>query len=257
MKEEIYIFFIGTAGSGKSTLTSNFYDWIKLRGLDAIIVNLDPGAENLPYEPNVDIRDWISLEEVMETYQLGPNGAQIACADMIALNIQDIKSSIESFKSDYIIIDTPGQLELFVFREAGKYTVNFLNPDKSIICYLLDPSLAKTPSGFVAQILLSITANFRLNQPQINILSKSDLLSKEDMGIIKRWANNPDDLYGAIINEEASIHRDLHEGILQIVKNFGGSSNIVPTSKKELFGMDDIYTNIQILFKGGEDLLKD
>jgi len=257
MKEEIFIFFIGTAGSGKSTLSSNFHKWIKLRGIDAIIVNLDPGVENLPYESNVDIRDWISLEEVMETYQLGPNGAQIACADMIALNIKDIKTSIESFKSDYVIIDTPGQLELFVFREAGKYTVNFLNPEKSMICYLLDPSLAKTPSGFVSQILLSITANFRLNKPQVNILSKSDLLSEEDMQIIKRWANDPEDLYGAIINEQASIYRELNEGILRIIKEFGGGSNIIPTSKKEYFGMEDIYTNIQSYFKGGEDLMKD
>ena len=65
MKEEIFIFFIGTAGSGKSTLTSNFHDWIKLRGIDSIIVNLDPGAENLPYKPDVDIRDWIKLSEIM------------------------------------------------------------------------------------------------------------------------------------------------------------------------------------------------
>ena len=161
MKEEIFVYFIGTAGSGKSTLTSNFQKWFKTRGLDAIILNLDPGAENLPYEPDVDIRDWISLREVMETYQLGPNGAQIACADMIALNTEDVKKSIESFKSDYIIVDTPGQLELFVFREAGKYTVKFLKPEKSVICYLLDPSLAKTASGFVSQLLLSITTNFR------------------------------------------------------------------------------------------------
>ncbi len=257
MKEEIFVYYIGTAGSGKSTLTSNFHDWFKLRGLDAIIVNLDPGAENLPYEPSVDIRDWISLKEVMETYELGPNGAQIACADMIALNIEEVKKSIESFKSDYVIIDTPGQLELFVFREAGKYTVKFLNPEKTIICYLLDPSLAKTASGFVSQLLLSITANFRLNQPQINILSKSDLLSDEDIEMIKRWTDDPDELYGAIITEGASVLRELNEGILQLIKDFGGNTNIIPTSKKEYFGMEDIYTNIQIQFKGGEDLLKD
>ena len=190
MKEEIFVYFIGTAGSGKSTLTSNFQQWFKMRGLDAIIVNLDPGAENLPYEPDIDIRDWISLREVMETYQLGPNGAQIACADMIALNTEDVKKSIESFKPDYIIVDTPGQLELFVFREAGKYTVEFLNPEKSVICYLLDPALAKTASGFVSQLLLSITTNFRLSQPQINILSKSDLLSDKELSIIKKWSNN-------------------------------------------------------------------
>ena len=257
MKEEIFVYFIGTAGSGKSTLTNNFREWFKLRGLDAIIVNLDPGAENLPYEPDIDIRDWISLEEVMKTYQLGPNGAQIACADMIALNTDDVKKSIESFKSDYIIVDTPGQLELFVFREAGKYTVEFLNPEKSVICYLLDPSLAKTASGFVSQLLLSITTNFRLNQPQINILSKADLLSDKDLDIIKKWSDDPDELYGAMINEEASVYREMSEGILHLIKDFGGYTSLIPTSKIDFLGIEDMYTSIQLQFEGGEDLMKD
>lgn len=257
MKEEILIYFIGTAGSGKSTLTSNFHDWFDLRGLDSILVNLDPGAENLPYEPDVDIRDWISLKQVMEEYQLGPNGAQIACADMIALNLEDIKKSIESFKSDYIIIDTPGQLELFVFRESGKYTVNYLNPERTMIGYLLDPSLARTASGFVSQLLLSITTNFRLNQSQINILSKSDLLLVEDMDTIRRWSKDPDELYGAIINEKASVYREINEGILNLIKDFGGTTKIIPTSNEDFFGIPDIYTNIQVQFKGGEDLMRD
>ena len=133
MKKEIFVYFIGTAGSGKSTLTQNFKEWMNQRGLDAITVNLDPGAENLPYEPDVDIKDWISLKEIMESYELGPNGAQIAAADMLALNTSDIKESIESFKTDYVLIDTPGQLELFVFREAGKYIVQFLHPNRSMV----------------------------------------------------------------------------------------------------------------------------
>jgi len=257
MKEEIFVYFIGTAGSGKSTLTANFQKWFELRGLDAVIVNLDPGAENLPYEPDVDIRDWISLKEVMETYELGPNGAQIACADMIALNTDDVKKSINSFKSDYILIDTPGQLELFVFRESGKYTVEFLNPERSVICYLLDPILARTASGFVSQLLLSITTNFRLSQPQINVLSKADLLSGKDLDIIKRWSDDPDEVYGAIINEEATVHREMSEGITRLIKDFGGQTRLIPTSKNNFFGIEDIYTDIQLQFEGGEDLMKD
>jgi GTPase SAR1 family protein len=234
-----------------------FQKWFELRGLDAIIVNLDPGAENLPYNPDVDIRDWISLKEVMETYELGPNGAQIACADMIALNTDDVKKSINAFKADYTLVDTPGQLELFVFREAGKYTVQFLNPEKSMICYLIDPSLAKSASGFVSQLLLSISAHFRLNQPQLNILSKADVLSKKELALIKKWSDDPDNLYGAIINEEASIYREMSEGILHLIRDFGGHTRLIPTSKKDFFGIEDVYTSIQLQFEGGEDLTKD
>jgi GTPase SAR1 family protein len=257
MKQEIFVYFIGTAGSGKSTLTASMQQWCKERGLDAIIVNLDPGAENLPYEPDVDIRDWINLREVMDANMLGPNGAQIACADMIALNTEDVKESINKFKSDYILVDTPGQLELFVFRESGKYTVKFLSPEKSIICYLLDPILARTASGFVSQLLLAITTNLRLNQPQINILSKVDVLSKKEQQLIQRWSDNAEEILEALYCEEPSMHRELNEHLLELIHDIGGYTRLIPTSKKDFTGIEDIYTDIQQQFEGGEDLLKD
>jgi GTPase SAR1 family protein len=257
MKEEIFVYFIGTAGSGKSTLTYNFQQWINQRGLDAIAVNLDPGAENLPYEPDVDIRDWISLKEIMDSYRLGPNGAQIACADMMALNTDDIKKSIESLKTDYILMDTPGQLELFVFREAGKYLIKFLNPNRTIIAYILDSFLAKTASGFISQLLLSINTNFRLGQSQVNILSKADMLSNAELKLIEKWANDPDELSNALLNEEASIYREISEGILNLIKDFESHSKIFPTGKEDFFGIEDLYTQIQLQFEGGEDLMSD
>ena len=257
MKEETFVYFIGTAGSGKSTLTYNFKKWMEHRGLYAITVNLDPGAENLPYEPDVDIRDWISLKEVMEAYELGPNGAQIACADMLALNTSDVKNSIESFKTDYVLLDTPGQLELFVFREAGKYIIKFLNPQKSVIAYLVDHALAKTASGFVSQLLLSISTNFRINQPQVNILSKADMLSNEEIELVKKWSKDTDLLYNAVVNEEASVHREMSEGILQLIQSFENRINLVPTGKENYLGIEDLYTIIQFQFEGGEDLMKD
>lgn len=257
MKEEIYIYFIGTAGSGKSTLTHVFNQWMNLQGLDSITVNLDPGAENLPYEPDVDIRDWISLKEIMETYELGPNGAQIAAADMIALNTDDLKKSIETFKTDYIFVDTPGQLELFVFREAGKYIIEFLNPDRTILGYLLDPALAKTSSGFVSQLLLAINTNFRLAKPQINILSKSDMLSDEEINMVKQWSEDTDKLGNDILKEQPSVYREMSEGLLKIISDFQSHSTLIPTGKEDFFGIEDLYTQVQLQFKGGEDLLKD
>jgi len=257
MKEEIFVYFIGTAGSGKSTLTYNFQQWMNLRGLDAITVNLDPGAENLPYEPDVDIRDWISLEEVMKSYGLGPNGAQIACADMLALNISDLKKSIDSFKTDYILMDTPGQLELFAFREAGKYIIKFLNPQRSIVAYIIDPALAKTASGFVSQLILAISTNFRMGLSQLNVLSKVDMLSDEELKQIERWSEDTDELTNAVSNEKASIYRELNEKIIDLIKEFKSHSKLFPTGKENFFGIEDIYTQIQVQFAGGEDLMSD
>ncbi|MBN1676983.1 MAG: ATP/GTP-binding protein, partial [Candidatus Thermoplasmatota archaeon] len=54
-----HLYFIGTAGSGKSTLTHAFQVWLQTQGYDSITINLDPGAESLLYTPDIDVRDWI------------------------------------------------------------------------------------------------------------------------------------------------------------------------------------------------------
>ena len=257
MKEEVFLYFIGTAGSGKSTLTKMFNSWMQTRGLDSITVNLDPGAENLPYEPDVDVRDWISLDEVMDSYKLGPNGAQIACADMLAMNAKDIKESIESFKTDYVLVDTPGQLELFVFRESGKFIVQFFRPDKSMIAYLIDPAIAKNASGFASQMLLSINTNFRLGQSQVNVLTKTDTIKQKEKEKIEQWAKNPADLYNSITMEDPSIHREMSEKIVHLLEDFKMQSRIVSTNLEEFKGIEDLYTKVQLQFAAGEDLTHD
>ena len=112
-------------------------------------------------------------------------------------------------------------------------------------------------SGFISQLLLVITTDFRLNQSQINILSKADLLSKKEIELIQRWSSDPDEIYEVLYSEEASVHRELSEQILHLIKQIGGYTRLIPTSKKNYFGIEDIYTDIQQQFEGGEDLLKD
>ena len=130
------VFFVGTAGSGKSTLVGAYKQWLDSNGVDSIAVNMDPGAESLPYDPDIDIREWISLDEVMSEYQLGPNGAQIVAADIMAVNIEKMTGVFSEYDTDYVLVDTPGQLELFAFRESSNLTVNAFGKDDSMLVYL-------------------------------------------------------------------------------------------------------------------------
>jgi MinD-like ATPase involved in chromosome partitioning or flagellar assembly len=47
----VIVFLIGTAGSGKSLLTSSLNQWLKVGKQKSALVNLDPGVANLPYTP--------------------------------------------------------------------------------------------------------------------------------------------------------------------------------------------------------------
>jgi len=66
------IFVTGTAGSGKSLLTSKLLQWYKDRGAFSASLNLDPGSLKLPYEPDIDVRNYVDINTLMDTYELGP-----------------------------------------------------------------------------------------------------------------------------------------------------------------------------------------
>src|SRR3990172_4854850 len=161
MEQGINIYLLGTAGSGKTALTRAFQEWAQAEGLQVSTVNLDPGAEYLPYSPEVDVRDWVSLKEVMQEHGLGPNGAQIMCADLIALKAEELMEAVAEAPADYIVIDTPGQMELFAYRQASAVVMKALGEERSVMGFLFDPALAKTPSGFVSLLLLSASVQFR------------------------------------------------------------------------------------------------
>ncbi len=250
----INLYFIGSAGSGKSSLTGAFAGWMQYQGFDAVTVNLDPGIENAPYVPDVDIRDWIKLHDVMKEYSVGPNGAQIIAADMLTLNINEMKELIESFDAEYVIIDTPGQMELFVLRQSGKFLIEAFGVEQSVIGFLYDPVISKTPSGFISLMLQAASVQVRFNVPFLNILTKSDLLSAVERERILDWSGNLMELDAAVHNELPTLRSQLSIEFLSALRAFGISQNIVPVSSMYGSGMEDIYNLAQQIYHGGEDL---
>jgi GTPase SAR1 family protein len=251
------IYFIGTAGSGKSSLVSAFQEWMTLQGLDCITVNLDPGVEFMPYEPDVDIRDWVRVGEVMRDYGLGPNGAQIVCADMMALNAKELAETMETFKTPYALIDTPGQMELFAFRQSSSMIVDTLGREESFLVFLSDPALAKTPNGFISTLMLAAVTHFRFNVPFLNVLSKSDLLSEQELEAVMNWSKDPDALYGALTDKEISASTVQSVELLKAMESVGMYREVTPVSAQVPSGIEDVYNAIQQSMEGGEDIRSD
>ncbi len=253
----VNLYFTGSAGSGKSSLTGAFLDWMQRQGYDAVTVNLDPGIENAPYAPDVDIREWIRLRDIMEDYGVGPNGAQIIAADMLALNINEMKEIIESFETEYVIFDTPGQMELFTLRQSGKILVDSFGADRSMIGFLYDPVIAKTPSGFITLMLQAASVQVRFNVPFMGILTKSDLLKDEERDDIMKWNNDFIELDTAIHDEMPTLRNQLNIEFLSALRSFEAGQKLFPVSSTYGSGMEDIYNAAQQIFHGGEDLSRD
>lgn len=253
-QDNVFVYLVGTAGSGKTRLTGAIQRWMREHSLDAITVNLDPGAEQLPYEPDVDVREWIRLADVMEEHGLGPNGAQVVAADLLALKSPEVLEAIESFETDYVLLDTPGQTELFVFREAGRHMVELFAPGHTALLFLIDPFLARDPSAFVTQVMLAATTQFRFQVPMLNVLSKADMLSEEDLQRVVAWMEQPDLLREAMDRTPGSAHKVLNESLLRVLEDLGSYTRLTPASSETFAGIDDLYTFLQNAFAGAEDL---
>jgi len=252
MEEPGTVYFTGTAGAGKTSFVRAFAEWMKSSGYDATVVNLDPGVEGDELQPDIDIREWVRLSDLQEDYGLGPNGAQVAAADMIALKIFEVRQAVQELKSDYVLIDTPGQVELFAFREASKAIVDALSGDRSVIAYLFDPALARTPSGFVSLLMLSATVEFRFRLPMVNVLSKSDVLSAEQLAEVIAWSDQPDRLEEAVGRDAPTPDVQLTAELLRAITVMSPFTSLLPTSAKDSTGFEPFYRACQRVF-GGED----
>lgn len=148
----------------------------------AFYVNLDPAAETFEHTPDLDIKDLISLEDVMEDMKLGPNGGLIFCFEFLMQNLEWLTEGLDSLTEEYlIVIDMPGQIELYTHIPILPRLVKFLTQPGSLdirLCaaYLLESTFIIDRAKYFAGTLSAMSAMIMLEVPHLNILSKMDLL---------------------------------------------------------------------------------
>jgi hypothetical protein len=251
-RNSVIVFIIGTAGSGKSLLTASFNEWLKLNKQDVITVNLDPGVVKLPYMPDIDIRNYVNIEELMEQYGLGPNGALVVAADLIAEETPRLAQEMAAFKSDVVLIDTPGQIELFAFRASGPYIVNELSKESRLIVYLFDSVFCSDPLNYVSNLFLSAAVYNRFLLPQVHVLSKIDLLPKENRKQVLNWSTRPDTLENDIERKLEGTQRLLSRGMMRMIHQLGLSFLLVPVSARNNTGLVALNACLERISAGGE-----
>jgi GTPase SAR1 family protein len=246
------VFVIGTAGSGKSLLTASFNELLKVGKQKAATVNLDPGVLNLPYTPDIDIRDYIDINSIMDEYNLGPNGALVLAADLIAEEAERLGGEIEDLQSDVVIVDTPGQMELFAFRASGPYIANELTKEQKAIIYLFDAVFSFNPLNYVSNMFLSAAVYNRFFFPQLHVLSKCDLLPPEEANRIVEWSADPEALEIVIEEKLSGTRMLLSRDMMQAIYRLGLQFQLIPVSGKTNQGLINLSSALERILTGGE-----
>lgn len=87
-------------------------------GRKAPVINLDPANDLTAYEPAVDVRALITIEDIMSNDELGPNGSVLYALEELEHNLDWLKQNLQKLGEDYVLFDCPGQVELFTHHDS-------------------------------------------------------------------------------------------------------------------------------------------
>jgi GTPase SAR1 family protein len=246
------IFVTGTAGAGKSLLASRLLQWYSDSGSYSVSLNLDPGAESLPYQPDVDVRDYVDMKAIMDDYNLGPNGSLVVASDLISTHLEEIQNEVNELNPDIVVIDTPGQIELFAFRPSGPYFVgNFLADSKANI-FVFDGTLVSSAINYVSISLLASSVMLRLKTSQVNVLTKSDLII-DKLEQILGWSSSSKRLEDSLSREKESEYSLLSIELLRALTIGDFLQDLVAVSGLTMSGIINLVAAIARVVSQGED----
>ena len=246
------IFVTGTAGSGKSMLTSKILEYYQKNGVFASVLNLDPGVESLPYRPDVDVRDYVDIVQIMKQYDLGPNGSMIMANDLIASKIDDIQNEIHGVNPDYLIVDTPGQIELFAYRASGPFFIQNIDAVEKTNIFLYDGTMIASPTNFISISLLATSIKLRLGLPTINVMTKTDLIPDKIDQVLK-WSSDPISLEEELKTLEGETY-SLATDILRTLNIGEFAGDLIPISNLTGEGMVNLQAALSRIINLGEEV---
>jgi len=212
---------IGPAGSGKSTYIKHAVEYYKSIKRVVHCVNLDPAADDLQYEPVIDVRTAINVKEIMDTLGYGPNGALVHCMEELVSDMTWFDDQIGEHEYDYLLIDLPGQIELFSHLPILPSLLAILKEKGYYLCavFLLDSQFMIDPSKFLSGGLVALSAMTMLEIPHINVLSKCDLLSIEQRELIDSYTEFDTDVLSSLVAKQPKIEK-LTEKICELINSF-------------------------------------
>lgn len=218
---------LGMAGCGKTTFAGALSRYLREMGKNVFIINLDPAITLLPYTADLDIRNKFTCLDIMKEYKIGPNAAIVTCLNLFCpvflKNINELKT--KSSQPDYIILDTPGQIEAFSWSASGNIVLQKLSENFCVkIFYICDTSRCKNISTLISNMLHACSILCKNDIDTFIIFNKIDIYPCDE--IIKSLKNYDDTMEQ--FQKEPGYHVSLMQSLCLL--------------------LETIYQNFQVLF---------
>jgi hypothetical protein len=237
------------------------------------IINLDPAVHHVPFTPNIDIRDSVNYKEVMKQFNLGPNGGILTSLNLFATKIDQVIGLLEKRTAPpepvpepelttvefmtgtgkakaaavqpkpqikHILVDTPGQIEVFVWSASGEILLSSLaSTFPTVIAYIIDTPRTTSTSTFMSNMLYACSILYKTKLPMILVFNKSDA---QNADFAKEWMTDFEAFQEALRAEEEG-GSFVGEG-----SNLGGGSGYMGSLLNSMsLVLDEFYKHLSVV----------
>jgi GTPase SAR1 family protein len=253
------------------------------------IINLDPAVHHVPFTPNIDIRDSVNYKEVMKQFNLGPNGGILTSLNLFSTKIDQVigllekrtqppapaeepePTTVEFMTSGgkekqpppaqqpqvkHILVDTPGQIEVFVWSASGEILLSSLaSTFPTVIAYIIDTPRTTSTSTFMSNMLYACSILYKTKLPMILVFNKTDA---QDAQFAKDWMTDFEAFQTALRNEEeggsfggegagggSGYMGSLLNSMSLVLEEFYKHLSVVGVSAMTGDGMDEFFQGVE------------
>jgi len=234
---------LGMAGSGKTTFVQKVTTHLKEQSKPHYVINLDPAVSNLPFHTNIDIQDTVKYKDVMKQFNLGPNGAIMTSLNLFATHFGQVMSLVEKRapELDYVIADTPGQIEVFTWSASGTIiTDSFASTIPTVVVYVMDTARCTNPTTFMSNMLYACSILYKTKLPFVVVMNKTDIV---DHQFAVKWTTDFTAFDEALQNDTSYISV-LSRSMSLVLDEFYEHLKLVGFSSKTGEGMEDLLKAI-------------
>ena len=161
---------------------------------------------------------------------------------------------IDDFTDDYLIIDCPGQIELFSHLPVMKLLCKKFQNWGYRMCgvYLVDSLMVSDSNRFFAGVMMCLSAMIQLELPHVNLLSKVDLV--QDKKLLARFMDPEVSYLLQDMNQETTGRMaQLNEAIASLISQYSMVS-FLPFSAADTDSIENVLSHVDLAMQYGEDL---
>jgi GPN-loop GTPase len=256
-KSPVVTLVVGMAGSGKTSVTSRLRLACEAIGLNPYVLNLDPAVRNLPYEPNVDIRDTIDYVGIRKKYNLGPNGAILTACNLFATRFDQVISLCHQRRNqlDYVFVDTPGQIEIFTWSASGAIVCESFQAEfPTVLLYILDTPRVHDAQVFLSNMLQCLSIVYKTKLAVVLVYNKVDVL---EAGFAAQWMKDSSLIHSVLESGTASYSSELAKSVASTISEFYADLKYVGVSALKDEGFAQLLDDLAEVSQGSSGIKRD